>query len=143
MTMPDTDHRYHKLVAVIANSTTEPEKDALAAWATQLLDIRTSSLSPAQKARKAISLTSKASVVWPAMKILSRELRRLGWQDRGWAARFGIGGAAVGLALFGGHGAGIAALGTAVGVPLWVVLGSGAAFAGVMVDEFTRRDRGP
>ncbi len=124
---------------MIAKSTTELEKDALAAWATQLLEIRTSTISPTQKARQAIVLTSKAAIIWPAAKILSRELKRLGWDDRSWAARLGFGGAALGLAVFGGQGAGIAALGTAIGVPLWVVLGSGAAFAGVLVEEFSRK----
>jgi len=51
----------------------------------------------------------------------------------------GLGGAAVGLALFGTQGAGIAALGTAIGVPLWVVFGAGAAFLGVLYDEITRK----
>ena len=41
------------------------------------------------------------------------------------------------IALFGGQGAGIAALGAAIGVPLWVVFGAGAAFAGVLYEEIT------
>ena len=49
--------------------------------------------------------------------------------------KLGLGGAAVGLAVFGGQGAGIAALGTAIGVPLWVVFGAGAAFLGVLYEE--------
>lgn len=131
--------RERQLVAVIAKTTTDAEKDALSVWAAGLLAIRASAVSPARKAKQAIALTARGSVVWPAVKILSRELKRKGWDDRNLASRFGLTGAAVGLAIFGGQGAGIAALGTAVGVPLWVVLGSGAAFAGVLADEFTRK----
>jgi hypothetical protein len=39
----------------------------------------------------------------------------------------------------GGQGAGVAALGTAVGVPLWVVFGAGATFLGVLYEEITRK----
>ncbi|GHU14744.1 hypothetical protein FACS189441_5120 [Betaproteobacteria bacterium] len=61
----------------------------------------------------------------------------LAWDERGLTARLGLSGAAVGVALFGGQGAGIAALGTAIGVPLWVVFGAGAAFVGVLYEEIT------
>lgn len=136
--MAEDESRGRQLVAVIAQSATDKEKDALAAWALQLLNIRAGRLSTTQKARQAIRLTSHASVIWPTAKILVRELKRLGWDDRSWTARLGFSGAALGAAVFGGQGAGIAALGSAIGVPLWVVLGSGAAFAGALVEEFAR-----
>lgn len=41
--------------------------------------------------------------------------------------------------MFSGQGAGIAALGGAIGVPLWVVFGAGGAFVGVFIDEAKRR----
>lgn len=52
----------------------------------------------------------------------------------------GMGAAATGLALFGGANAGIAALGTAIGVPLWIVLGGGAMFAKYLFDELTQKE---
>jgi hypothetical protein len=55
----------------------------------------------------------------------------------------GSGGAAVGVALFGGQSAGIAALGTAIGVPLWVVFGAGAAFAKSLHSELGRKSATP
>jgi hypothetical protein len=103
------------------------------------LALHTNELPPLQKAKQAVSLTVNSKIVWPTVKILARELQRLGWNDRSWAARLGGIGATVGIAVFGGQAAGVAALGTAIGVPLWVVLGSGAAFAGVLVEEFTRQ----
>jgi hypothetical protein len=131
-----------QLVAIVAGVTTDAEKEALSMWARQLLLVRASSNSPAHKAREAIALTLKGAVIWPAIKIIARELKRRGWNERSSAGRFGLVGAALGMAVFGRQGAGIAALGTAIGVPLWVVLGSGAAFAGVLVDEFTREKPG-
>ena len=104
----------------------------------RLIQIRESSLSGIQKAKQALQLTSKSKVVWPVVKILSQEVKRLGWDERGTKSRFGMVGAGVGLALFGSQGAGIAALGTAIGVPLWVVLGAGAYFAPVLIDELMK-----
>lgn len=128
-----------RTVAVrVASSASEQEREALLLWMVQLLQIRESSLSSVQKAKQALQLTSRSKVIWPVVKILAQEVRRLGWDERGTKSRFGIVGAGVGLAFFGSQGAGIAALGTAVGVPLWVVLGAGAYFAPVLIEELTK-----
>lgn len=74
--------------------------------------------------------------------MVGRELKRLGWDERGLKGRLGVGGAATGLLLFGSQGAGIAALGTAFAVPLWVVFGAGATFIGVLYDEITSKKSG-
>ena len=122
----------------VASSASEVEREALLFWVVRLIQIRESSLSGIQKAKQALQLTSKSKVVWPVVKILSQEVKRLGWDERGTKSRFGMVGAGVGLALFGSQGAGIAALGTAIGVPLWVVLGAGAYFAPVLIDELMK-----
>lgn len=72
------------------------------------------------------------------MKMVGSEIKRLGWDERTQTQRLGLAGAGVGLALFGGAQAGIAALGTAIGVPLWVVTGGGAAFASLLIEEINR-----
>lgn len=136
------EDRTRKVVAAIESSATETQRLAIAAWAADLLAIRNdSALTAVEKARRAVRLTAGASVVSPMAVILSREVRRLGWDDRSWAGRLGLAGAGLGLALFGGQGAGIAALGTAIGVPLWIVLGSGGAFAGVLIEELSKERR--
>ena len=128
----------HRQLAVrIAEVATDAERLALRDWAIALLEIKASQVPAARKAQQAIALTHRSKVVWPVVKMLGRDIKRLGWEERSLAGRLGMGGAAVGLAAFGGHGAGIAALGTAIGVPLWVVVGSGAAFAGVLIEELT------
>ncbi|MDH1261976.1 hypothetical protein [Pseudomonas sp. GD03944] len=126
-----------KLAERIASTANASEKEALRLWIERLLEIKDSDLPAAQKAKQAIAVTGSSDVVLPTVKIIARETKRLAWDERSLKGRLGIGGAVVGLALFGGQGAGIAALGTAVGVPLWVVFGAGAAFVGVLYEELT------
>ncbi|WP_157750920.1 hypothetical protein [Janthinobacterium svalbardensis] len=129
-----------RAVAVrVANSANDLEREALLLWMFQLIQVRESHLSNWKKARSAVKLTLESKVVWPIVKILSLEVKRLGWDERGTKSRFGIIGSGIGLTLFGTQGAGIAALGTAIGVPLWVVLGTGAYFAPVLIDELKKK----
>lgn len=128
----------HAVAVRIAATASEQEREALLRWMLQLIKIRESGVSSVQKAKQAIQITSQSKVIWPVAKILGQEVKRLGWDERGTKSRFGIVGAGVGLALFGTQGAGIAALGTAVGVPLWVVLGAGAYFAPVLIEELRK-----
>ena len=113
------------------------EREALRGWIEQLLVLRASDLSRRAKAKRALALTAESKVVWPTVKAVSREVKRHAWDDRSRAARMGLGGAAVAGAVFGGQSAGLAALGTAIAVPLWVVFGAGATFFGVLYEEIT------
>lgn len=126
-----------QLAIKIAASANAVEKEALRIWIERLLALKATNLPTLRKAKQALALTANSKVVLPTVKIIARETKRLAWDERGLKGRLGLGGAAVGVALFGGQGAGIAALGTAVGVPLWVVFGAGAAFAGVLYEEIT------
>jgi hypothetical protein len=135
------DESGRQMIVAIARSTNESEKMALASWAQRLLEIRGQDISKIRKAKLAVQETAQRGIIIPAIKILARDIKKYGWDERSKAGRFGLAGAGIGVALFGGQGAGIAALGTAIGVPLWVVIGSGAAFAGVLVEEFGRRGR--
>lgn len=112
---------------------------ALQNWAVQLVAVRSSGLSALDKAKRAISLTIESGAVLPFITYLGSELRRIGWDERGLPERLALSAAAVAALVFSGQGAGIAALGGAIGVPLWVVFGAGAAFAGVLIDEAKRR----
>lgn len=111
-----------------------------------LLGIRNSNLPTVQKGKAAIRLTAQQRVIWPVIRLLAAEVKRIGWDERSMKARLGLAGATIGAMFFGGQSAGIAALGTAIGVPLWVVLGAGATFAGVLIEELKahleRRERG-
>ncbi len=123
----------------IADNASPTEREALLYWMINLLQIRHSKLSSLQKAKQAIALTKRSEVTWPVVKMLAGELKRVGWDERTTKGRAGLLTAGGALALFGGQGAGIAALGTAVGVPLWIVLGAGAYFATGFIQELISR----
>lgn len=89
-----------------------------------LNEIYRSQLPPVEKLKRASSLALTKT-------------KEVAWDDRGLAARVGLVGAISGLVVFGSQGAGIAALGTAIGVPLWVVFGAGGAFLAMLYEELT------
>jgi hypothetical protein len=78
-----------------------------------------------------------------ATTVIAKGLKSAAWDNRSLTARLGLSGAIAGAVFFGGQGAGIAALGTAIGVPLWVVFGAGAAFLGVLYDEISGKKSNP
>lgn len=123
------------MAIAIAKRVSNDEASALRGLLEKLLEIRESGLSATEKARAALSATRESGVVLAAVKTVARELKTLGWDNRTKAQRAGLGAAAVGLGLFGSQAAGIAALGTAIAVPLWVVLGAGSMFGSYLYDE--------
>ncbi|NKJ97110.1 hypothetical protein GFM14_37410 [Rhizobium leguminosarum bv. viciae] len=135
--MDDSDS--HKQLAIsIAGSVSRTEADALRDWARLLINLKDEKMSTTAKARKAISLTASSKVILPAMKIISARAKKHGWDNRTSTQRLGIAAAAGAVALFPGANAGIAALGGAVGVPLWMVFGGGSMFLKVLYDELTK-----
>jgi len=123
----------------IAEAASPGEREALLYWMIQLLHIRDSKVSSIQKAKQAVLLTIRSEVTWPVVKMLAAELKRVGWNERTTKGRAGLLTAGGALAIFGSQGAGIAALGTAIGVPLWIVLGAGAYFATGFIQELIER----
>ena len=123
----------------VASSASAEEREALALWMLNLLIIRDRKALVLVKVKDAVALTVRSKVVWPITKILASELKRIGWDDRGTKSRVALATAASTLALVGGQGAGIAALGTAMGLPLWIVLGAGAYFATGVIEEILQK----
>jgi hypothetical protein len=129
----------HQLATAYLDQASHEERAALLFWATQLLAIRDASLPALEKAKRAIRLTIQSGAIIPFVTFLGTEIKRVGWDERGLPERLALSAAAVAALVFSGQGAGIAALGGAIGVPLWVVFGAGGAFAGVLIDEAKRR----
>lgn len=123
-------------VTVVAQATSA-EQLALLEWAQEMRTIRNGSAPLIEKAMLAIQVTAKSEVLLPLMTVIGSELKRHGWDDRGLPARVAIGAAVAALTLSGSS-AGIAALGGAIGVPLWIVFGAGGAFVGVIIDELNK-----
>ncbi|MBZ9673477.1 hypothetical protein [Mesorhizobium sp. ES1-3] len=139
--MIEKQDRQKQLAVRIAENATPSQNHALQTLVVRLLDLRRSDLSVYQKAREAISATITSKAIWPVLKIIALETKKHGWDKRTAAQRLGLSAAAVSVAMFGGANAGIAALGSAVGVPLWVVLGGGAMFARYLFEELQRSQK--
>ena len=139
---------------------TATEKAAFATLIEQLLAIRNSGLSIPEKSKKAIELTRQSKTILPIIKTIAKELglnkykfsdlRNEGpkkvassilkfWKSRSLREKFGITASTLTLIVFGAQGAGIAALGGAIGLPLWIVFGSGAYVAGGIFEDITGR----
>ena len=129
----------YQLATAYLDQASGEERAALLFWATQLIAIRDANLPALEKAKRAIRLTIDSGAILPFITFLGTEIKRVGWDERGLPERLALSAAAVAALVFSGQGAGIVALGGAIGVPLWVVFGAGGAFAGVIIDEAKRR----
>lgn len=135
-----------QLVSTIVTEVDDSTRAVLLDWATKLLEIRNSKLPAVVKARRALSASTNKEVfvsatelIYRKVKPFIRDVKRHGWDERGIAGRFTIGGIVLGATAFSGQGAGLAALGSAIGLPLWFVLGAGGAFLGTLVEELSRK----
>lgn len=126
----------HALIQQIAGKLTLDERRQLADWVNNLVKIRGGNDGALIKSKNAIATTMNFGVTWPIVKLIAIEVKRHAWDDRGLKGRSGISFATAGLVLFGSHGAGIAALGGAIGVPLWLVIGAGGTFLAMLYEEF-------
>ena len=143
-------------VIKIVESADEQERLALADWAEGLLRIRESPLSKVQKGRQAIAFTANSKVILPALKSLAKDLNfdqidgakldfkrpkaayaylKGVWKRRSLPMKAFISVATFVTIITGGSGAGLAALGTAIGLPLAVVMGSFASVATMFYEE--------
>lgn len=139
MTTPEErTQRTVTVVRALSSRMSDGQRVALRDWASRLLEIRTLGVSELRKARLALDVTYRAEIVLPVIKAMAESVKDLVWDDRSWAGRLGLGTAGVAAMAFGKQGAGIAALGGAIGLPLWIVLGAGGSFAGMLVDELQR-----
>lgn len=110
----------------------------LLTWAEGMAAISSSQARPWIKARRAVALTHNSGIALRVATHVATSLHAVTWKDRSWAARLGLSGATAAALASAGQGAGIAALGTAVGVPLWLVLGAGGTFLGTLIDELRK-----
>lgn len=122
-------------VAQMVQEMSVDEASSLMGWGQKMLEIRDSRLSWLQKVKAAYAETLSRKVIMPAMKRIALALKKHAWDERGNKSRLGIAVAGATAMTFGGQAAGIAALGGAISVPLWVVFGSGAVFAAQIVEE--------
>lgn len=135
----ESDNQVEKLAVAVVDQASALERQVLLKWAQQLVAIRDSDMSTLEKAKSSIATTYESEAIWPLLNLLGRELKRIGWDERSLPARIGLSAAALALVLPGQGAAGLAALGGAIGVPLWVVFGAGGAFLGVIIEEINKQ----
>ncbi|MGH8610821.1 MAG: hypothetical protein ACREYF_01935 [Gammaproteobacteria bacterium] len=126
------------LAVAVIETATNIERETLLRWAKELLAIRETPISTFDKTSRAISITVASGAILPFIKTIGLEVKRIGWDERSLSARIGLFAAAFTVLLLSGEGAGIAALGGAISVPLWVVFGACGAFAGALIEELMR-----
>lgn len=128
-----------KFAIALVNDCTLEERNNLSEWIEQLLLIKNSELSKLQKSKKALKVTLSKESIFPLIKLIYKFFKKHVWDNRDKKSRLGIFGIGVGMTFFAGQGAGIAALGGAIGVPLWIIFGAGATFAGFILEEIDRK----
>jgi len=115
----------------------ESERALLLAWAENVREIQKNpGLSRKEKINALMKLNNKEALV-TANKMAIRKVKA-GWKRANWAARLAIlaGGATLGYA--GVAGAGVAAFGGAVGIPLFLLSAAGGAFIGTLIDNLKK-----
>lgn len=127
--------RMELAIQLFCERTDEDERSNISEWLKALLAIRRSTRSDWQKASDAWEETRRKRILRRLLKRLADLAYAWGWRNRSWPARLGCGVALGTLASVGSQGAGIAALGGAIGLPLWIVLGAGGTFAGTLIQE--------
>jgi hypothetical protein len=128
-----------QLVIRVADTIDEDLRKPVLDWLRRLITIQQSNASAFAKMREGVAVTLRAKVLWPTVKGLAVHLKTVGWTNQSPKVKWAIAGATISLVAFPGAGAGIAALGTAIGLPLWVVCGAGAAFAQGLYNELGYR----
>ncbi|PRH86569.1 hypothetical protein C5L14_14640 [Labrys okinawensis] len=122
------------LTTALVSNTTDEERAALLQWVSELKDIRESDQTRARKALAVFRTMRNAKIIWPRVVKAYAKLKEHGWDNRTGTTRAFLGASAVGIAVVGTQGAGLAALGTAIGLPLMLVFGVG----GVALENIQR-----
>jgi hypothetical protein len=133
---------HSKIARAVVRELDPEQRKVLAEYTASLVLLRGKDLPTQTKVLDSIDLTADPKVLGVLTKGSGRLLAKHAWKDRSWPARIGLSAAALASILTAGQGTGIALLGTAVGVPLWIVFGSGGAFAGDLLDEIDRARTG-
>lgn len=118
-------------IDILLEKTTDEEKRRLLDFINDLIRIREQNIPRQEKIKQTLMMYKKSKAVWPLIK----NIKALLWDNRSLATKIGVGLVAVTATFMPGN-AGIAAFGTAIGVPLWVVVGGGYAFAKMAAERF-------
>lgn len=128
----------HKFISEAIRHLSPEDRKLVLVWSEEIKKIRDDqSLSKAQKVKKVYKVkTSK--VVIRFLKILFKTLKINLWDKRSWPFRLTVGGFALGVSVAGNEAAGIAALGSAIGIKLYLLTAAGGALLGTIIEEIKK-----
>lgn len=119
------------------DSLNEEERKQLLTWAESVKTIqKDKDLSKKEKIRQLTKLSN--SKAFKSCSKVAMSYSKSYWKNASYAERLGIIGAGGALTLAGVGGAGIAALGGAVGVPLFLLTAAGGTFIGTIIDKIKK-----
>lgn len=137
--MTQSYNKFTEIIHRILANITPEEGIALHLWAHKLLMLRNSTKSRTQKFQDIIQLTKDAKILIPLIKQIFVELKKTGWDESSWKSRFGMGATLWASLIIGKAAAGLALLGSAIAVPLWIVFGTGDKFVTLLITELKKR----
>jgi len=137
--MTEYSKQFTQIIHRILADITPEQGMALHLWANKLLMLRNSTKSRAQKFQAVIQLTKEAKLLIPLIKKIFVELKKTGWDESSWKSRLGMGATLWASLIIGKAAAGIALLGGAIAVPLWIVFGTGDKFVKTLIAELKKR----
>jgi hypothetical protein len=127
-----------KLARAVVAELDPTQREVLGDYMAALILLKKQDLPAQTKVLDSIDLTADKQVLGVLTKGSGRLLAKHAWKDRSWRGRIGLSAAALATLVTAGQGAAVAVLGSAVGVPLWIVFGSGDSFAGALLEEIGR-----
>ncbi len=137
--MAQPNNKFTEIIHRILANTTPEQGMALHLWANKLLMLRNSTKSRAEKFQDIIQLTKEAKILIPLIKKIFVELKRTGWDESSWKSKLGMGATLWASLIIGKAAAGVALLGGAIAVPLWIVFGTGDKFVKALIEELKKR----
>ena len=127
-----------KEILIVVNNLNRSEINDLKIWANRVREIQVDSNLSYREKIKSIKLLDNKRAFKSLTKIVKDRTKKT-WKKASWAKRLGVIGAGGALLTVGGSGAGIAALGGAIGLPLFLLTAAGGALIGTVIDELDRK----
>ena len=122
---------------IVINKLNSYEKEDILIWAKKVKEIQSGkTLGTKSKIKSLKELDNKKALV-SLGKIIKSKTKK-SWKNASWAKKLGVIGASGALITVSGSGAGIAALGGAIGLPLFLVTAAGGTLIGTLIDELTK-----
>ena len=113
---------------------TKKQKEILLEWAKKVKGIQKNDQLSFKEKITELKTLNNSGAFKSSTKIITAYVKRY-WRNANWTERLALLGAGGTLIVFGSGGAGISALGGAIGLPLFLVTAAGGALIGIIIDK--------